>query len=124
MGENSFIELGAGRMFFTTENGDVPIGSVQSVEIEAEERVAQPFICGVDLAKDASFTAECKMPLSEWLKILFWSCPTSKELLFAIIRIYPNKRVSHLATRHKKSRVRKKNIQRILDWVIKEISKK
>lgn len=34
-----------------------------------------------------------------------------------IIECYPDKRVVHLAIHHKKSRVRKKNIKRIMKWI-------
>ena len=40
-------------------------------------------------------------------------CRVVKKLL----EMYNNKRVIHLATKHKKARVRKKNINRLSKWV-------
>jgi pyruvate-formate lyase-activating enzyme len=40
-----------------------------------------------------------------------------KRFWRAVIECYPNRRVVHLALYHPKSRVRKKNINRIMKWI-------
>lgn len=43
-----------------------------------------------------------------------------KKVMEAVLHIYPNKRVLHLAMYHPKERVRKKNMHRIMRWVERE----
>lgn len=44
-----------------------------------------------------------------------------KKIMDAVLHIYPNKRVLHLAKYHPKERVRKKNIHRIMRWIERNI---
>ena len=45
-----------------------------------------------------------------------------KKIYDAVLRVYPNKRVLHLAKHHPKERVRKKNIHRIMRWIDRRIN--
>lgn len=43
-----------------------------------------------------------------------------KKIMDAVLHTYPNKKVLHLAMRHPKERVRKKNMRRIMRWIERE----
>lgn len=63
---------------------------------------------------------------SLWESILDMLRPLFEKILGALdkfidvaIRAYPNKRVLHLAMHHPKERVRKKNMHRIMRWMVR-----
>lgn len=49
---------------------------------------------------------------------------TIEKIMDATLHLYPNKKVKHLALHHPKERTRKKNINRIYKWIIRESKRK
>ena len=49
--------------------------------------------------------------------VLDYAMEAIKKIWDAVLHVYPNKRVLHLALHHPKKRVRKKNMHRIMRWI-------
>lgn len=62
----------------------------------------------------------CINNLSETLIGVQRTFLTFSNSLNIVLSGYPNKRIIYLALHHKKARVRKKNINRIMRWIRKE----
>lgn len=82
---------------------------------ELSEIVA-PFLAEVLKQKIAAFVEEIGRSLAPIIERVVERVRVIVDHYLSIINQYPNKRVLHLA-KHGKGRVRKKNINRIREWV-------
>lgn len=93
-------------------------------EMGAPEDNGRKYIASVDASSGDDFTAVCLAMVTAAKEFIVMFCRTvtaaAKEIssfLDAVICVYPNRRVAHLAKYHSSERVRKKNRKRILKWI-------
>lgn len=118
------IQLGPGKMYFSTPEGLKPLGEVQEVELTEEPpeldiegrtpvRIVQDpteFSASITLTEETSkalrkIVAEAEAAFIIIRKVL--------EIVKEMFDSCPNRRVVHLAIRHRDPLVRKKNLKRV-----------